>query len=247
MFNRIAYKENGKQAFKRNYWLCVAVALIITLFCNGMLNTVINLKDVPEKYQNSHAVYEEIYAPDGSFDYEMIAANLPESSRGAKTFSAVLTLLGIFVFSIVEVGGCRFFLNNSKNEGRFNDLFVGFGDGNYWKYVWPMFAIRLQIALWTLLLIIPGIIKGYEYAMVPYVLADNPGMSKKDAFALSKKMMTGNKWNLFVFDLSFIGWTLLSLITLDILGFFYVFPYMEAARAEVYLALKNGLDSAEQQ
>ena len=66
-------------------------------------------------------------------------------------------------------------------------------------------------------------------------------MDKKTAFAISKQLMTGNKWNLFVFDLSFIGWNLLSLISLNIVGVFYVFPYIKSARAEAYLALKNGL------
>lgn len=213
MFDRKAYKAKGKQAFQLNYWLCVAVALIIALLCDGMLSGIYEAKDVPSKFE-----------------------------RGAKSLTVVFGLLGIFVFSVVDVGGRRFFLNNSRGEGQFSDLLVGFQDGNYWKYVWSMFAIRLQVALWSLLLIIPGIIKAYEYAMVPYIVADNPGMDKKTAFAVSKQLMTGNKWNLFVFDLSFIGWNLLSLISLNIVGVFYVFPYIKSARAEVYLALKNGLD-----
>lgn len=242
MFDRKAYKAKGKQAFQLNYWLCVAVALIITLLCDGMLSGIYEAKDVPSKLDRGYEYFEGYHAEDGSFDYEMAIYNLPQSGRGAKSLTVVFGLLGIFVFSVVDVGGRRFFLNNSRGEGQFSDLLVGFQDGNYWKYVWSMFAIRLQVALWSLLLIIPGIIKAYEYAMVPYIVADNPGMDKKTAFAVSKQLMTGNKWNLFVFDLSFIGWNLLSLISLNIVGVFYVFPYIKSARAEVYLALKNGLD-----
>ena len=77
--------------------------------------------------------------------------------------------------------------------------------------------MNLFIALWTLLLIVPGIIKSYEYRMVPYILAENPGMNRKEAFAISKRMMTGKKWATFVLDLSFFGWIFLSIFTCGIL------------------------------
>ena len=101
-----------------------------------------------------------------------------------------------------------------------------------------MFLRDLFIALWTLLLIVPGIIKGYAYRMVPYILAENPDMNYKEALDLSSKMMYGNKWKSFVLDLSFIGWIILSILTFGILLLFYVNPYIGSTNAELYKAIK---------
>jgi uncharacterized membrane protein len=105
--------------------------------------------------------------------------------------------------------------------------------------VLTQFLKSLYTLLWTLLLIIPGIVKHYEYRMIPYLLADFPEMSKDDAFRISKEMMNGNKMNAFILDLSFIGWHILSAVTLGIVGIFYVNPYVNATNAELYLTLKK--------
>lgn len=102
-----------------------------------------------------------------------------------------------------------------------------------------MFMKDLFIFLWTLLFIIPGIIKRYEYMMIPYLLAENPDMSRQDAFAESKRMMDGNKMDAFLLDLSFIGWFILGAITFNIVNILYTTPYMELAHAELYHTLKN--------
>ncbi len=88
-----------------------------------------------------------------------------------------------------------------------------------------MFLKNLFTSLWTLLFVIPGIVKHYEYLMIPYILAENPGMDRKEAFQISKRMMDGQKMETFILDLSFIGWILLSAITCGIVGIFYVNPY----------------------
>ena len=72
--------------------------------------------------------------------------------------------------------------------------------------------------------------------MVPYILAENPSMDRREAFAISKRMMRGKKWATFVFDLSFLGWDILSSFTFGLLAFFFVIPYKYAADAEVYTA-----------
>ena len=92
--------------------------------------------------------------------------------------------------------------------------------------------------LWTLLFIIPGIIKSYEYSIIPYILADDPEISSKDAFKKAKQMMKGNKWRLFKLEFSFIGWFVLCVLTLGI-GTFFLIPYINAANAEFYVELKN--------
>ncbi len=95
----------------------------------------------------------------------------------------------------------------------------------------------LLIFLWTLLFIVPGIIKGYAYYMVFYILAENPDMSSKDALAESKSLMEGHKFEFFKLQLSFIGWFILSIFTFGILGF-WLAPYVNIATAVFYTDLK---------
>jgi len=92
---------------------------------------------------------------------------------------------------------------------------------------------------WSLLFIIPGIVKSYSYRMVPYILAENDEISGKEAIELSMQMMNGHKWNTFVLDLSFLGWQILSAFTLGILSVFYVAPYIHATDAELYKTLRD--------
>lgn len=125
----------------------------------------------------------------------------------------------------------------SENVGVEN-LFDGFKDG---KFV-PAFLLYLVntifVALWSLLLVVPGIIKGYSYAMSTYILAENPGMSQSECRKESMRMMIGHKWRLFCLHFSFIGWYLLSALTFGIL-MFWVTPYVRTAEAAFYEDLKS--------
>ena len=94
----------------------------------------------------------------------------------------------------------------------------------------------IYIVLWTCLLIVPGIIKSYSYALTFYILEDNPTMSANDAITESRRLMDGNKWRLFCLHFSFIGWHLLAILTFGIL-YFWLTPYIEAATAEFYRSL----------
>ena len=102
-------------------------------------------------------------------------------------------------------------------------------------YLWMV----LFTFLWSLLFIIPGIIKGFSYSMTPYILADCPNVKARDALKLSMRIMAGHKWDLFVFYLSFIGWGLLSCLTLGLLQIFYVGPYMNSSAAVWYLEARQ--------
>lgn len=108
------------------------------------------------------------------------------------------------------------------------------------------FALVLQecvlIFLWTLLLVLPSVIASYRYAMAPFILLEHPETSAAEAIHMSKNMMRGKKWELFCLDLSFIGWFLLSVLTLGI-GFLWLTPYINAARTNFYLK-NNGPYSA---
>ena len=108
---------------------------------------------------------------------------------------------------------------------------------NYWHKVWGMFLYALKITLWTLLFIIPGIIMTFAYAMTPYILEEHPEISGWEASTRSREMMKGHKFDLFYLYLSFIGWFLLALLTLGI-GFLWLVPYVDAAKAAFYNDLK---------
>ena len=153
---------------------------------------------------------------------------------------AVVILLDVFIFNPLEVGCKKYYLRNLNEPAQVGNIGYAF-DNNYKNITKTMFFRDLFTVLWTLLFIIPGIVKSYEYQMIPYLLADNPQMTKEQAFEESKRMMQGQKWKAFVLDLSFIGWNILSALTLGILGIFYVQPYMDATHAALYEALRYGL------
>ena len=117
-------------------------------------------------------------------------------------------------------------------------VFWVFGCGNYMNVVKIMFLRDLFTALWSLLLVIPGIYKGYEYAMIPYILSENPEADSRDVFAVTKDMMNGNRFQLFLLELSFIGWYLLGVL-LCCVGGVLVVPYQEASIAELYSHLRS--------
>ena len=135
----------------------------------------------------------------------------------------VIAAIHAFLFNPLEAGTARFFVRNLNDKAEIRELAYCYDHG-YLNVVKTVFLRDLYIVLWGLLLIIPGIIKSYEYRMVNYILAENPEMNTKDVFAMSRDMMRGNKWRAFVLDLSFLGWHLLSLITIGLAGIFYVFP-----------------------
>ena len=151
----------------------------------------------------------------------------------------VIAAIHAFLFNPLEAGTARFFVRNLNDKAEIRELAYCYDHG-YLNVVKTVFLRDLYIVLWGLLLIIPGIIKSYEYRMVNYILAENPEMNTKEVFAMSRDMMRGNKWRAFVLDLSFIGWHLLSLITIGLAGIFYVFPYRNMTNAALYEFLRYG-------
>lgn len=154
--------------------------------------------------------------------------------------------LNLFVFHPLEIGCTRFFLCNTQEHTELDALGHGFTH-NYWRSVGTIFLRNLFVVLWSLLFLIPGIIKGYSYRLVPYILADDPTIGAMDAIDLSREMMDGRKWNAFVLDLSFIGWVFLALITCGLAGILYAGPYKAAVDAEFYLSVRNDGFLAESQ
>ena len=130
----------------------------------------------------------------------------------------------------------RVYLNLTKGvKPEAKDAFCGFDD--FWAAFKVNFLVGLYTFLWSLLLVIPGIIKSFSYAMSLYILAENKGKSAKECISESKAMMDGHKMELFVLGLSFIGWILLSCITFGI-ALIWVMPYMQTTYANFYNSLK---------
>lgn len=149
-------------------------------------------------------------------------------------------LISIFVVNVFLVGQCKFFLN-VKDKPDVSDIFYGFAGGRYRNSVKIMFSMNLKIFLWSLLFIVPGIIKTYEYLMIPYLLAENPEISSTEAFAKSKEMMEGYKWFAFTLRLSFIGWFLLGSL-LPFIGLVLVNTWVQSTFCEFYLARRDEIN-----
>ena len=159
----------------------------------------------------------------------------PEAMQIMTTAASVIGLLVLVNFIIggaVQLGYAVYLLKQyHRQETSIGDLFsqfFRFGTGFAQK-----FLVGLYTLLWTLLFIIPGLIKSLSYAMTPFVLADDPNLTANQAITRSRELMDGHKWELFVLDLTFIGWELLGALTLGI-GLLWVIPYKNAAYAAFY-------------
>lgn len=147
-------------------------------------------------------------------------------------FFSMLSLVQFLIGGTVEIGLCRFYLH--RLDGRpaeVGDLFSAFDI--FGRALWLRVLIWLKIFAWSLLFIIPGIVAAFRYAMAPYIMAENPQLTASQAIELSKQMMDGRKGDLFVLNLSFIGWGLLAGLTFGI-GLLWLNPYILMARAAFY-------------
>lgn len=227
MWTRAQLKENAKQAFYRSYWECVAVAFLMGIFGLGTSGWNFNIK----YYQDNMDTIRSVYSPEA---WRTFVSFLTAFAAFGFIVMLISICLKIFVGNVFEVGGARFFIFNRTEKTKISMVVSLFRSGAYGNVVLTMFLMNLYIFLWSLLFVVPGIIKSYEYLMVPYILAENPEMDRREAFAISKRMMDGEKWNTFVLSLSFLGWLLLSGCTCGILTVFFVNPYMQATYTELY-------------
>lgn len=228
-------KGMARTALKGSYWKSVLVGFLLTL-CSAT-------------YSSGTARSAEQAEDNGVFD--QITGN-PYFGVLFMVIAAVALLAGIaglalqiLVMNPLEIGIRRYFMEDLYAPCELDRLTYGFRV-NYVNGVVIMLLRTVYIILWSLLLVIPGIIKTYEYRMIPYLLAENPDLTREEAFALSKQMMTGEKWNAFVLDLSFIGWAILSLFTLGLVGIFYGNPYKGLTDAALYMALREKLQQNQQ-
>ena len=218
MWNRALLKQEAKTVFtykdNYNYWKFVLGALILAIL-SGAVGS--ELGGVSAVIGNLVAIF-------------------------FKPVTIVYIILGLairfFAVNPIVLGAKGFYLRAYDRTAKYDDLLDGFKN-NYLNNVVTLVLRDVFTFLWSCLFVIPGIIKMYEYRMIPYIISENPDISYSEAFKASREMMMGNKWKAFVFDLSFIGWYLLNALTCGILGIFFVNPYYYASDANLYRAIKK--------
>lgn len=212
----IDYREAARDRLEGHWWLSIGAALVAALLGGSITGTNLSFE------LNSNVVM-----------------NLPETL--AAIYMMLIPAIGTHALAQfilggpISVGNAQYLLNQQDGQPlQLKTLFSKF------EQFGPAFCMTLlttiYTVLWSLLLLIPGIVASYSYAMAPFIMAENPGMKARDAIRSSKELMKGHKWALFCLDLSFIGWILLSILTMGI-GMIFVYPYQSAARAAFYRSI----------
>lgn len=210
MWNRMDLKMRAKHAFAQNRGACIGVAIIVALM-STLMNVILKILNV---------------------------LSLENESLLFTVMILACIVLYIFILNAISVSECRFFVLNTEGRAGIGAMADPVRSGYFGNVLLTMFVQTIFVSLWSFLLIVPGIMKFYEYRMIPYLLAEYPDMERSEAFRISKEMMTGQKWNLFVLDMSFLGWHVLGACTCGLLNVLYVSPYYQATVAEVYRSLK---------
>ena len=258
MWTRKELKERAKEALKRNYWKIVLVSLIGMLIGGGLGSSGISgggsdIRDMASDNVKEHFTEHE----NDDVDWEGAEAVLDDIQMDirpqdivAVAFTVIVVLivtaivlaigiaLDVLLLNPVQVGINRFMVKSLDDTARIAEVGYTF-DHNYKNGVKVMFFKDLYVVLWSLLFIVPGIYKAYQYRMVPYILGENPDMTYQEVLQRSKDMMDGQKWDAFVLDLSFILWHMLGGITCGLAEIFYVAPYVNLTDAALYSRLSR--------
>ena len=227
MSNSKQLRARAWESLKGKYWTAFSVVLVLGLL--GSIGTCM--------FTWAQDLTEMVNMVDPAEMDETMQIGALVVLGSALVLTFIGFLYGLFVGNATTVGLCNYFIKNTDSKPSFTDAFSGF-KVRYGRNIGTLLLVGIKIVLWSCLLIIPGIIKCYEYAIIPYILADDAEISSKDAFKKAKELMKGNKWRLFKLEFSFIGWILLCALTLGI-GAFFLIPYVDAANAEFYVELKN--------
>lgn len=239
MWTRAELKERAKATLKRNYVPCILISLIL-LFAMGSQQSATVAVGNSGGSRLDTQIYNSMYQTAQTYllGPTQVLWNNIEIALGGLA-GIVCILLKIFVFNPIEVGGCRFFMENTVAAPSVGKAFEIFKSEYYRNVVLTLFIRDIKLILWGALFVFPAIIKYQEYRCVPYLLAQNPGMNQQDAFFCSRSMMYGEKMNAFILDLSFLLWEILSSFTFGLLGIFFVNPYHYATNAELFMTLKQ--------
>lgn len=230
MWDRKELKQRAKDVLRTSYWKAFLVSIILAFVGGG--------SGAPSFNGNFGS-----FGSSGSSD----STDVDWGFIGPFLIIFIIIMIAVLVFALafrillgfpLEVGSMRYFKQAAEQEVNLNHLGFAFNKSRYWDIIKAMFWRGFLNFLWYLLLIIPGIVKSYAYSMVPFILADNPNIGSSRAVDLSNKMTRGHKFRIFVLDLSFLGWIFLGILACFI-GVLFVMPYINATKAELYLALRR--------
>lgn len=241
MWNRTLLKSNAKNVIARRGWAILILAALIYQALNGF----------SVAYNAEYRFADVVVA--GVFQIRVVGS---QWMGKVATLGIIGGLLVFFVGLPLQVGYIRYLMESRQGEPPLDTLFSVFRDG-YGNILWVQFITGVKIFLWSLLLVVPGIIKAYQYYMVPYLLAENPYLEAGRAQQLSRQMMDGEKWATFVLEISFLGWAILAALAgeilelvpfLDFISFgtilgLPVMAYLNSTLAELYAALRAKADA----
>ena len=218
-FDRLRIKSNARLFYKNNTGMSIVMPLIHTLI-SGAAGVVIYIISVIMGIIGSAAAGNS----DGAIFFVLL----------------IYPLIFAFSFAVAPLmwGLMSWFRKTIYVQTPLTEMFAPYGNGRFWSSVGTAALISLYTWLWSLLFVIPGIIKTYSYSQTMFIKTENPNIPASRAIQLSMAMMEGHKWELFILHCSFLGWFLLSGLTYNILGIVYVFPYYYAALAFAYEEIK---------
>lgn len=223
MWTRKDLKDQAKAGLKRNYWKGVLIGLLATLMTAA----------VAANGKGDGTDITAVFSGMSSGEILGVLGVLFSAALVGILFTAVIHAI---IYNPLKVGISAFCMEAVEGEAPLKAIGKGY-TSKFFGNVWALFLRDLFVFLWSLLLVVPGIIKAYEYRLVEYICAENVGISPTEAMAKSKALMQGQKWNAFVLDLSFLGWNILNACTFGILGIFYVQPYQMLTNAALYKKL----------
>ena len=249
MWTRKELKDYAKGFLRQYYWEAFLVVLITTILTSGFGSAGQSQLPTQDDFDFNGNTQENFTIDMGlpskvfNFTSGIIKSPLGFITVGVVgTFALVLSILFMTVGFILEVGQSRFFLDGFKGDVNIKKVFSGFNSQEYLPIFKAQFLKLVSIFLWSLLLVVPGIIKTYQYRYVAYILAQDSSVSPREALDRSKAMTMGHKMDIFILDFSFILWNLVNLVTFGIGGIF-VNPYVEATNARLYRILSQNPES----
>ncbi len=225
--NASGFRAQAREALSGRWLLAVGTTLLATIL-GGSVTMVNEGGSVGSSFSINGRDLEDTGININSPEFERMLPILAT----VLTAGAIISLVHFIIGGFISLGLIKFNLALiDGQEASVNDIFSQ--TSRIGSALWLRLRMQIFTFLWALLFIIPGIIKSYAYSMAGYIAYENPDMTAKEAMTISQEMMKGNKWRLFCLQLSFIGWSLLSVLTCGI-GMLWVNAYANSATTAFY-------------
>lgn len=228
------FKNEALAALRGNWGKAVLLTLVYLILVGIAAGPVSYQSVQMETYMQENGARTVYQMASLMQDPEYLA--MAQRLNGTSGLTTLVSILLIFPFAVGFLNSLRKLLVTGDNNLVPNAFHIAFS--NYWHKVWAMLWAHILTVLWSLLFIIPGIIKSFSYAMTPFIIEEYPELTATEAIHRSRMMMHGHKFDLFWLLLSFIGWGILNIFTLGI-GTLWLVPYMETSMAAFYGEVKN--------